>query len=340
MKPPWPRRSGIDFELAKNRALLENISDLAYVCDDKGNIIYVNHVFEKLSGHAASEFIGRPFSNLFNEKDLKTANDAYLRTLKGESPVYEIAFVRTGTLCEYRNHPFKDRDGLIIGVLGTARDITEKKKAFEELEKNDFFLREAQRVARIGSYVLEFETGLWTSSDVMDEIFGIDSDFKRDLDAWGRLLHPEHRDEMLDYFRVHVIAGRNDFDREYRIVRLSDRAETVGQRTRQACIQLRRKTGQDDRDHSGHNREEKDRGDAQVREPEPRAARAGAHQALSASEARYRALVDTIPYGIEECDTEGVITFSNPAYARMCGYGIADLIGMSHMRSARFRRGE
>ncbi|MCC6502435.1 MAG: PAS domain S-box protein [Deltaproteobacteria bacterium] len=320
-------KAGIDFELAKKDALLDNISDLAYVCDDKGNIIYLNHVFEKLSGHAASEFIGRPFSNLFNEKDLKTANDAYLRTLKGESPVYEISFVRTGTLCEYRNHPFVGMDGDIIGVLGTARDITEKKKTFEELEKNDFFLREAQRVARIGSYVLEFETGLWTSSEVMDEIFGIDSDFRRDHDAWSRLLHPEHREEMLDYFRDHVIAGRNDFDREYRIVRLSDRAERwvsgLGKLVFNSDGKLVRMIG------TIQDITEKKKTEEMLKSANQNLERLVLERTrhLSASEARYRSLVNTIQHGIEECDTSGVITFSNPSMARMYIYETAELVG-------------
>lgn len=320
-------RDASDFELAKNRALLENISDLAYVCDDKGNILYVNHVFEKLSGHGADEFIGRSFAVLFSEEDLRVANDAYSRTLNGESPVYELSFVRTGRLCEYRNHPFRDMDGRIIGVLGTARDITEKKKVLEDLEKNDFFLRETQRVARLGSYVLDTASGFWTSSEVMDEIFGIDKDYIRDVDGWVNLLDPEHRVQMLDYFRNHVMEDHRDFDREYRIVRFNDHVERwvhgLGKLIFNTDGKLVRMIGTI-----------QDITEMKKTEEMLKAANENLEglvlertRHLSASEERYRSLVDTIPYGIQECDASGIITFSNPGDARIFGYECEELIG-------------
>ncbi len=37
-------------------------------------------------------------------------------------------------------------------------------------------------------------------------------------------------------------------------------------------------------------------------------------------EQRFRLLVEAVPHGIVECDIEGVITYTNPAYAKMHGY--------------------
>jgi len=53
------------------------------------------------------------------------------------------------------------------------------------------------------------------------------------------------------------------------------------------------------------------------------------HTALGMSESRYRILVETIPHGIREIDTEGIITFVNPAHAKLYGYSEAELIGRS-----------
>ena len=52
-----------------------------------------------------------------------------------------------------------------------------------------------------------------------------------------------------------------------------------------------------------------------------------ANEALSRSEALHRVLVQTIPHGVQENDTSGVITFSNPAHARILGYGEGELVG-------------
>ncbi|MFO0792611.1 MAG: PAS domain S-box protein [Candidatus Brocadiaceae bacterium] len=122
-------------ELKKYEILISEIDDLPYICDTKGNILFVNHMFEKLTGHKREEFQGKPFAPLFDEENLKKGMDAYTRTLKGESPLYEVYFKDTGVLCEYKNLPLRDENGNIIGVIGTARDITERKRMMDELKQ-------------------------------------------------------------------------------------------------------------------------------------------------------------------------------------------------------------
>ncbi|MGD9216486.1 MAG: PAS domain S-box protein, partial [Desulfobacteraceae bacterium] len=50
---------------------------------------------------------------------------------------------------------------------------------------------------------------------------------------------------------------------------------------------------------------------------------------LRESEKRFRTLVDTIPYGIQEIDPDGDITFANPAHAQIYGCEPRQLIGTS-----------
>ncbi len=122
-------------ELKKYKILFDNITDLAYICDTKGNVLYVNKVFQKLSGHKPEEFIGKSFAPLFDGENLKKAMELYTRTLKGETPRQEVYFKDTGILCEYKNLPLRDKNGNIIGVIGIARDITERRKADEKLRE-------------------------------------------------------------------------------------------------------------------------------------------------------------------------------------------------------------
>jgi len=58
---------------------------------------------------------------------------------------------------------------------------------------------------------------------VLDEIFGIDAPFVRDVESWAGLVHPEDRVRALAHFQVEVLGERRPFDLEYRIVRRSDR---------------------------------------------------------------------------------------------------------------------
>ena len=52
-------------------------------------------------------------------------------------------------------------------------------------------------------------------------------------------------------------------------------------------------------------------------------------EALRASEARYKTLVDTIPHGIREIDSSGTITLANVAHREMYGYTEEEMVGKS-----------
>ena len=103
-------------------------------------------------------------------------------------------------------------------------NITEHKHAEQKLQEREYFLSESQRIGRIGTYALDFATDRWTSSAVLNQILGLESEAKKTTASWNDLVHPEDRAEMLRYLGHVVIAERQPFDREYRIVRVNDGA--------------------------------------------------------------------------------------------------------------------
>ncbi len=104
------------------------------------------------------------------------------------------------------------RSGQPVRVVALVREITELVRANEEL-------RDSQRVAGVGTYDLDLATGLWSSSPVLDEIFGIPEDYEKTVEGWQRLLHPDHREMMAAYFRDEVVGARRPFQKEYMILR-------------------------------------------------------------------------------------------------------------------------
>ncbi|MCX6914434.1 MAG: PAS domain S-box protein [Verrucomicrobia bacterium] len=107
-------------------------------------------------------------------------------------------------------------------LLSAAEGEQEAMAALRESERS---LKEAQRIARLGSYVLHIPSGLWSSSDVLDTLFGIGATYDRSVAGWEALIHPADRTMMGDYFRNEVLAQGRSFDKEYRIVRHDDQAE-------------------------------------------------------------------------------------------------------------------
>ncbi|BBO17779.1 two-component response regulator [Candidatus Brocadia pituitae] len=116
------------------RVLFSGVTDLTYIYDCEGNILFVNKVFEKFTGHRPEEFYGRSFATLFDEDNLKKAKDAFAETLKGKSPEYKLYFRNTRVLCEYKNFPLRDQRGSLVGVMGIARDITARRQDEEQLK--------------------------------------------------------------------------------------------------------------------------------------------------------------------------------------------------------------
>jgi diguanylate cyclase (GGDEF)-like protein/PAS domain S-box-containing protein len=117
-----------------------------------------------------------------------------------------------------------DAEGQLVWGIGTAQDITEHKETLFKLEESEAIRRQSQRIARLGHYVFDIEAGTWTSSDMLDEVFGIDDSYEKTIDGWLELMHPEQRGEMLCYLQDHVLRDGQPFDREYCIVRPSDGA--------------------------------------------------------------------------------------------------------------------
>ena len=93
---------------------------------------------------------------------------------------------------------------LLPAVRRALQESLERKQrmqADEMLREREFWLKESQRVAHLGSYVTDFILGRWTSSEQLDVIFGISQDFDRTVQGWVRIVHPEHREEMSSYLK-------------------------------------------------------------------------------------------------------------------------------------------
>ncbi|MCW2311813.1 bifunctional diguanylate cyclase/phosphodiesterase [Rhodoferax antarcticus] len=111
-------------------------------------------------------------------------------------------------------------------VAEVAREFNQmldtRKLAEQKLVEREFLLRESQRVGRIGSYALDLATNQWISSEVLDQIFGLELQDQRSKASWSALVHPEDRAGMLHYLLHDVVEMRKPFDREYRVVRPID----------------------------------------------------------------------------------------------------------------------
>lgn len=208
------------------RSLFDRMMDGIYRSTHAGRFVDVNQAMVKMFGYSSKE-------EMLNV-DIK--NELYFSPGERGSHILDNGMEqievyrmrrKDGSEIWVEDHGYyiHDEQGNILFHEGVLRDVTERVKAEEAYHESEGLLNESQRIAGIGSYVFDFFTGTWKSSGVLDGIFGIDETYDRSVQGWGDIIHPDHREEMLEYFNKEVFGRQIPFDREYRIVRHNDKAE-------------------------------------------------------------------------------------------------------------------
>jgi len=133
------------------RELFENANDALYVHDLQGTYISVNRAAERLSGYTREEIVGHNFSEFVALDDLQNVRKNFCEKLaKHGQTAYEVDVVAK----DGRRVPVEVssraiyENGLLVGVQGMARDITERKLAQDALQMFSRQLIEGQEDER------------------------------------------------------------------------------------------------------------------------------------------------------------------------------------------------
>ena len=129
------------------------------------------------------EMAGRPIGDFVAPEDRDRALSAMALMFEGVlmGPTeYRALRSDGGTFdADVSSELIRDADGRPTSMVFTVRDTTERKAAEAALRESEELLEESQRVARVGHYVLDLRSGTWTSSPVLDDIYGIDENYVR-----------------------------------------------------------------------------------------------------------------------------------------------------------------
>lgn len=209
--------------------------DALYLNDLKGNFVDGNKAAEELTGYKREELIGKNFLRiklLSSDQIPKAAALLAKNALRKATGPDELILQRkdgTHVSVEIRTFPVKIENQIL--VLCSAHDITERKRAEEELRRSQESLAEAQRIGRMSNWDLDLVKNEFRWSDEIYRIFGLNSqEFGVTYEAFLALVHPDER-ELVDASYKNAVKNNIPFDIIHRIIRPDGKVRYVHEKS-------------------------------------------------------------------------------------------------------------
>ena len=296
----------------KLRVIFESITDGIIVSDLEGQIIDENEAAVRLQGYSDRvEVIGRTGFEFIAEKDRARAIENAMKAVEqGYGPAHEYMFVdKDGREydAEASASLLLDSAGNTTGFISVFRDITERRRAEEELRESEERYRTVLETIEEGYYEVDLAGNLTFFNDSLCGING----YPRD-----EMMGMNNRQYMSDETAKVVYET---FNRVYR----------TGEPARAFGWQVIRKDGTKSFVEASISLMSGPSGDPVgfrgfIRDI---AERERAEQALKASEEKLRAMFESITDGIVVTDLQGIILDVNDVVVRMSGLSREEIIG-------------
>jgi diguanylate cyclase len=335
--PPPPARlhdpPGAIDTLQRMAALVEFSEDPIIGLTLDGVVTDWNPAAERLYGYARAEMLGRSIAELV-PPELRGRTGNLLERVREGEVVRQLdtrRMAKDGRRIDVSISmtPIRDEAGTIVGAAAFTRDISMRIAAEERLRRSEARLAEAQRLAAIGSWEWEVDSGEVSWSPELFRIVGRDPERSvASYEGFFATVHPSDRERALAATEE-TLARRTPLEYECRVVR-PDGVERV--------IQV-------------HGHAIADDAGTVVRvlgTVQDVTGLAHARERLEQANRQNQALLNSAADGIYGLDMEGRVTFANPAAAVLTGYTVEETLGrrehdlVHHMRTdgSPYPRGE
>ncbi len=207
----------------RRQAQLIDLSHDAIITTDAGQIITGwNAGAVEMYGWAGSETLGKVSHELLQTRTrapLSEIDRVLFSEGRWDGELLQTTRDGREIVVESRRILMRDKRGIPIGILIINRDVTERKRAEEELRAAAEHRRLTLEGAGLGAWEYRFETGETRCDERCRAIVGIAAQEPAGYDALSARIHPDDRAEIEEAAKQ-AIAGAHEgvFHREFRVV--------------------------------------------------------------------------------------------------------------------------
>jgi diguanylate cyclase (GGDEF)-like protein/PAS domain S-box-containing protein len=202
---------------------VENSSEMIGIADPEGHFTFVNHAFVQAHGYTEQEALGKHFGVVLSPRNpAAVLRDIGTKGLEPDGWRGECTLVRRdgGEFPAFLSvSPVTDPNGSAIGMLGIARDISERKRTEQLLrESEEQFRQLAEYISEVFFIFTLRPLRMTYISPAYDDVFGRPREevYERP-EAWTESIHAEDRERARAIF-ARALDGV-PIDMEYRITR-------------------------------------------------------------------------------------------------------------------------
>ena len=181
------------------RRLFEAANDCIYTLDLKGNFTSASRRAEEISGYKKEELLGKSISCMLTEEELKAQYEKIKQIAAGQRiPPYEIEIItKDGSVkpLELSIHSIEE-EGKITGVLGIARDITERKRAEDMLHESEEKYRTLFENPGTAMAILEEDTTISLCNKEFEKLSGYSKEEIEGKKSWTEFAAPEELERL------------------------------------------------------------------------------------------------------------------------------------------------
>lgn len=217
-------RKNIEKSLQDSQALLSSItngtSDMVFVKDLQSRIVFANPAVIQMIGKPREAIMGKCDNEFYDDPKIAEAimaNDRRIMRSGQTEVIEEIAQTPEGNrMFLSTKTPYRDIDGTIIGIIGIARDITDRKQSEEALRESQERLALAVSAGRLATWDQLMSTDKVVWNDEHFRMMGYEpGEVNPSYQAWAERVHPEDRFNAEAAFARSLKVGGN-FSTEFR----------------------------------------------------------------------------------------------------------------------------